>query len=53
VKQWDGFMASLAQIGIPRDVTREWVTWPAVAIRLKATAIFNQTPGPDAGTPIA
>jgi hypothetical protein len=53
VKQWDGFMASLAQIGIPREVTREWVTWPAVAIRLKATAIFNQTPGPDAGTPIA
>jgi hypothetical protein len=31
--------------------TRAWVTWPAVAIRLRATAVFNQTPGPDAGAP--
>ena len=51
--QWDGFLASLEQIGIPRAATRAWVTWPAVAIRLRATAVFNQTPGPDAGAPIA
>ena len=49
--QWDGFLGSLEQIGIPRVATRAWVTWPAVAIRLRATAVFNQTPGPDAGAP--
>jgi hypothetical protein len=51
--QWDGFLGSLEQIGIPRAATRAWVTWPAVAIRLRATAVFNQTPGPDAGVPFA
>lgn len=47
--QWDGFLASLEKIGIPRAATRTWVTWPAVAIRLRANALFNQTPGPGAG----
>lgn len=51
--QWDGFLSRLEQIGIPRVATRAWVTWPAVAIRLRATAVFNQTPGPNAGTPLA
>jgi hypothetical protein len=51
--QWDRFLGSLEQIGIPRAATRTWVTWPAVAIRLRANALFNQTPGPDAGAPIA
>ena len=49
--QWDGFLGSLEQIGIPRVATRAWVTWPAVAIRLRATAVFNQTPGPGTGAP--
>ena len=44
--QWDGFLGSLEQIGIPRVATTTWVTWPAVAIRLRANALFNQTPGP-------
>ena len=51
--QWDGFLASLEQIGIPRAATRGWITWPAVGIRLRANAIFDQTPGPGAGAPIA
>jgi len=51
--QWDRFLGSLEQIGIPRAATRTWVTWPAVAIRFRANALFNQTPGPDAGAPIA
>jgi hypothetical protein len=51
--QWDGFLSSLEQIGIPRAATSTWVTWPAVAIRFRANALFNQTPGPDAGAPIA
>jgi len=50
--QWDGFLGSLEQIGIPRAATKTWVTWPAVAIRLRASALFNQTPGPQAGAPL-
>ena len=50
--QWDGFLGSLEQIGIPRVATRTWVTWPAVAIRVRVNALFDQTPGPGAGAPI-
>ncbi len=50
--QWEGFLASLEKIGIPRAVIKTWVTWPAVAIRLRANALFNQTPGPGAGAAI-
>src|SRR4051812_29894624 len=52
LEQWDGFLGSLETIGIPRAVLKTWVTWPAVAIRLRANALFNQTPGPDAGAPL-
>ena len=51
--QWNGFLSSLEQIGIPRAMTGGWATWPGVAIRLRANAIFDQTPGPGAGAPIA
>jgi hypothetical protein len=50
--QWDGFLGSLEKIGIPRAATKTWVTWPAVAIRLRANALFEQTPGPQAGAPL-
>lgn len=53
VAQWDGFLAQLARIGIPPAAAHGWVNWPAVAIRLRATALFEQTPGPGAGAPIA
>jgi hypothetical protein len=52
-KQWDGFMNQLETIGIPRVASANWMTWPAVAIRLKVTTIFEQTPGPQAGAQIA
>jgi hypothetical protein len=52
-RQWDGFLANLEKIGIPRAATRAWVTWPAVAIRLRVNAVFEQTPGPGAGAPLA
>jgi hypothetical protein len=52
-RQWDGFLGSLEKIGIPRAVTRGWISWPATAIRLRVNAIFEQTPGPGAGAPIA
>ncbi len=52
-KQWDGFLNQLQMIGIPRVSASNWTTWPAVAIRLKVTTIFEQTPGPQAGAQIA
>ena len=52
-QQWNGFLDQLEQIGIPRATTAGWTTWPAVAIHLRATAVFDQTPGGKAGTPIA
>ena len=52
-EQWEGFRANLERIGIPRIGTSGWMIWPAVAIRFRATTIFEQTPGPDAGTLVA
>jgi hypothetical protein len=48
-KGFESFLAGLEYIGIPRA---NWVLWPAVAIRVKATSVFEQTPGPAAGTPM-
>ena len=51
--QWGRFLENLEKIGIPRAATRAWITWPAIAIRVRATAVFEQTPGPAAGGQIA
>jgi hypothetical protein len=51
--QWERFRDALEYIGISRPITNGWVAWPAVAIRLKVTAVFEQTPGPNAGVVIA
>lgn len=52
-QQWNRFLGQLEQIGIPRATTAGWTTWPAVAIRLRVTAVFDQTPGSKAGTVLA
>lgn len=51
--QFEGFLRQLALIGMPGESTRPWIVWPATAVRLRVTAIFDQTPGPKAGAPIA
>jgi hypothetical protein len=51
--QFEGFLTNLEHIGIPRAGSANWAVWPAVAIRLKARAVFEQTPGPAAGTPLS
>ena len=51
--QFEGYLASLERIGIPARRGGQLGAWPAVAIRLRATAVFEQTPGPAAGTPIS
>jgi hypothetical protein len=47
--QWDRFVQNIEQIGLPREVTRQWKMWPCIAIRLEVNAMFDQTPGPKAG----
>ena len=50
---WQLFFSNMAQIGIPAATAARWPIWPAVAIRFRATAVFDQTPGPQAGAPLA
>jgi hypothetical protein len=49
--QWEAFVKNLDYIGIPPAATRGWEAWPAIAVRFKPTAVFDQTPGPGAGKP--
>ena len=53
MQQWEGFLQNLERIGIPRQGTENWVTWPALAVRLRVTALFDQTPGRGAGASLA
>jgi len=51
--QWDRWLDRLASIGVARATLEPWITWPCTAIRVRVTAIFDQTPGPNAGAPLA
>lgn len=51
-RQVEGFAADLEAIGIPREMTAAWNPWPCMAISLKVTSLFEQTPGPGAGEPM-
>ncbi len=52
-QQWSDFLDNLEYIGIPRVASRTWIDVPDSAIRLRVTAVFDQTPGPEAGKTIA
>lgn len=45
-----GFRGVLNTIGYPLRVTRSVVHWPAYALELRVEEIYEQTPGPKAGT---
>ena len=45
----DRFADSLDLVGLPRGVTRTMTCWPAFAIEVAVEAVFDQTPGPNAG----
>ena len=49
-RQWEAFTRSLQMIGVAPEARSAWPKWPATAIALKPTAVFEQTPGPTAGT---
>jgi hypothetical protein len=45
----DQLVRQLAIVGVPRSVTKRFTWWPAVALRVQVTQVFDQTPGPAAG----
>lgn len=51
--QWERARQTLERIGVARALSDAWVVWPAVAVRVQVTALFNQTPGPGAGAPLS
>jgi len=51
--QWEQCLQQLERISIPRLLWAGYSVWPCVAVRVRATALFNQTPGPGAGAPLA
>lgn len=52
IEQWEHFRDRLERIGLPRVATDTWLTWPAIAIRIRVQSLFDQTPGPGAGAPL-
>jgi|SRR6185369_5595472 len=46
------FADVLHAIGVPRRLIRSINYWPAFAIDMKVEEVFEQTPGPKAGTPL-
>ena len=51
-QQIDKFWADLEGIGIPRTLSGGYRVWPCTAIQMRATQLFEQTPGPGAGEPL-
>jgi hypothetical protein len=51
--KWVLFQDNLERIGVSRQGMKDWVTWPAVVIRLRVTAVFDQTPGRTAGAQLS
>lgn len=49
IAQWQGFLHQLDSIGLPGAGTTTWTMWPCVAVTIRVTALFSQTPGPEAG----
>jgi hypothetical protein len=48
--QMERFADVLDQVGIPRRITRSFTSWPVFAVDVEVEAVFEQTPGPRAGS---
>ena len=46
------FVNVLAQIGVPRQLASSMSCWPAFALEMSVEELYDQTPGPKAGTAI-
>ena len=52
--QWRGLLQELDVIGLAAlTSTSTWLMWPCVAVTIRVTAVFSQTPGPEAGSVLA
>jgi len=48
--QWQALLTELDMIGLAAlTSTSTWLMWPCVAVKIRVTAVFSQTPGPEAG----
>ena len=48
--QWQALLTELDMIGLAAlTSTSTWLMWPCVAVTIRVTAVFSQTPGPEAG----
>ena len=48
--QWQALLNELDVIGLAAlTSTSTWLMWPCVAVKIRVTAVFSQTPGPEAG----
>ena len=52
-RHWDSFLDSMAVIGFARPMFDHWPVWPSLAVSVRVTAVFSQTPGPGAGASVA
>lgn len=49
--QWQSLLKELDIIGLAElTSTSTWLMWPCVAVKVRVTAVFSQTPGPEAGS---
>jgi hypothetical protein len=48
--QMERFADVLDQVGVPRRIARSLAAWPAFAVDVEVEAVFEQTPGPRAGS---
>ncbi len=49
-RRLDAFADVLDAAGVPRRLTRSVAHWPAFAVSMRVEQVFEQTPGPKAGT---
>lgn len=49
--QWQALLKELDMIGLAElTSTSTWLMWPCVAVKIRVTAVYSQTPGPEAGS---
>jgi len=49
--QWQALLKELDAIGLAAlTSTSTWLMWPCVAVKIRVTAVYSQTPGPEAGS---
>jgi hypothetical protein len=46
----EAFADMLDAVGVPKRLTRSLSHWPAFAIKMRVEQVFEQTPGPNAGS---